>query len=427
MSESKELTVIERAQQALKPAANERQLAELAAASKSITAITNADGLAQVHRARMTLKNTRVEIAKIGKAARDDATQFSKAVIAEEKRLIAIIEPEEQRLEGLQNEWEAARAAEKKAQEDAERARVLAIQTKLAKLQSLPETYTSALAPERIAEIIVQLEGGLTFDYQEFAEHAEAARQTALVALRQAHVEALERLEREAAAEAARTAEEARKAAERAAEEERLRKEREQLEREKGEQRRIEAIHEQIAGLRGPQHLTATDSPALIEQALKTLTGAPIDERYGEFADQARRVKSEALERLSALLTSAHAHKAEQDRLAQQRAEQEEREREQAARQAEIERREREQREADQRREAQERAETARREAEEQARAHAEQKRRELGERVDALHAEEIAQIVADHLGTEPAVIAARVLEIPREEWFQITNEEIAA
>ncbi len=413
---STELTVIERAQRALKPAASEQQLAELAATSKSITAITNADGLAQVHRARMTLKNTRIEIGKIGKGARDDATQFSKAVIAEEKRLIAIIEPEEQRLEGLQNEWESARAAEKKAREDAERARVQTIQAKLAKLQSLPETYTSVLAPERIAEIIVQLEGGLTFDYQEFADEAEARRQTALVALRQAHVEALERVEREE-----------REAQKRRAEEKRLRQERDQLERDKAEQRRVAKIREQIAALSGPTHLTATDSPALIEQAIRTLEDAPIDERYGEFGSEAAAARSGGIARLTQLCNAAQAHKAEQDRLAQQRAEQEQRDREQQARQADIERREREQREADQRREAQERAERARREAEEQARAHAEQKRRELGQRVDALRALDIAQIVADHLGTDPAAIAARVLEIPREEWFEITSQEAAA
>lgn len=416
MSESKELTVIERAQRALKPAANEQQLAELAAASKSITAITNAAGLAQVHRARMTLKNTRVEIARIGKSARDDATQFSKAVIAEEKRLIAIIEPEEQRLEGLQNEWEAARAAEKKAREDAERERVQTIQAKLAKLEALPTGYTAASDPAGILEIIQFLEGGLTFDYQEFAERAEAARQTALVALRQAHVEALERVEREE-----------REAQQRRAEEERLRQEREQLERDKAEQRRVARIREQIAALSGPTHLTATDSPSLIEQAIRTLEDAPIDERYGEFGSEAAAARAAGIARLTQLCNAALAHKAEQERLAQQRAEQEQRDREQQARQAEIDRKEREQREAEQRREAQERAETARREAEEQARAHAEQKRRELGERVDALSALDIAQIVADHLGTEPVVIAARVLEIPREAWFELTSQEVAA
>ncbi len=416
MTESKELTVIERAQHALKAAATDQQLAELAAASKSITAITNADGLQQAHRARMTLKNTRVEIARIGKSARDDATQFSKAVIAEEKRLIAIIEPEEQRLEGLQNAWEAARAAEKKAREDAERERVQVIHAKLAKLEALPTGYTAASDPARILEIIQFLEGGLSFDYQEFAERAEAARQTALVALRQAHVEALERVEREG-----------REAQARHEEEERLRQEREQLERDKAEQQRVAKIREQIAALSGPTHLTATDSPALIEQAIRTLEDAPIDERYGEFGSEAAAARAGGIARLTQLCNAAHAHKAEQDRLAQQRAEQEQRDRDQEARQAEIDRKEREQREAEQRRRDEERAQQAQREREQQQQREAEERRRALGERVDALHALDIAQIVADHLGTEPVVIAARVLEIPREEWFEITSQEAAA
>lgn len=330
MSESKELTVIERAQQALKPAANEQQLAELAAASKSITEITNADGLTQAHRARMTLKNTRVEIAKIGKAARDDATQFSKAVIAEEKRLIAIIEPEEQRLEGLQNAWEAARAAEKRAAEQKERDRLQAIETRLAKLRAIPELYTSAMPSGQLLSVIQQLEQPPTFDYQERSDEATALREVVIVHLRAEHVEALEREEREEAERARIAAEEAQKAAERAAEEKRLADERARLDAERKEQERIAAIHESIGALRGPQHLTATDSPALIEQAITILQAAPIDERYGEYQDVAARTKSEGLDRLSALLEAAKAHQAEKDRLDEERRKQEARAQNQA-------------------------------------------------------------------------------------------------
>ena len=392
-------------------------------------------GMDAARKARLAVREPRYRVEEIRKSAKAPLLALGKQIDGEAKRITAALLEIETPIDEQIRAEETRRETERKAKEDTERARVLAIQTKLAKLQSLPEAYTSALAPAKLAEIITQLEAGLTFDYQEFADTAEGLRQVALVALRRAHVEAIEREECEAAAEAARAAEEARLAAERAAEaariaaeqaaaEEWLREERAKLEAEQAEQQRVTKIRDQIAALSGPTHLTATDSPALIEQAIRTLEDAPIDERYGEFGSEAAVARAGGIARLTQLCNAAHAHKAEQERLSQQRAEQEQRDREQQARQAEIDRKEREQREAEQRREAQERAETARREAEEEARAHAEQKRRELGERIDALSALDIAQIVADHLGTEPVVIAARVLEIPRKEWLALTMSD---
>ncbi|MFX8160626.1 hypothetical protein ABTL01_19900, partial [Acinetobacter baumannii] len=72
----------------------------------------------------MTLANARIAISKAGKEARDDATKFSKAVIEEEKRLIAIIEPEEDRLRGLRDAWDAEREREKLANAEAEKRRI---------------------------------------------------------------------------------------------------------------------------------------------------------------------------------------------------------------------------------------------------------------------------------------------------------------
>ena len=64
----------------------EIDLVELASKSKTIVAITNKDGRTECHAAAMTAKDARVSIEKAGKAAREDATAFSKAVIAEERR-----------------------------------------------------------------------------------------------------------------------------------------------------------------------------------------------------------------------------------------------------------------------------------------------------------------------------------------------------
>lgn len=54
--------------------------------------------LESVRKGRIALKNVRVRIEKRGKELRADALTFQKAVIAKEKELVGIIEPEENRL-----------------------------------------------------------------------------------------------------------------------------------------------------------------------------------------------------------------------------------------------------------------------------------------------------------------------------------------
>jgi len=108
------LTVIERAFVALGSSALETHLSDLAKKHADIVAIANKDGREQVHAAVMVLRKQRTAIAASGKGARDDAAKFCKAVIDEEKRLIAMIEPEEDRLIKLRDEWDQAREAEKK-------------------------------------------------------------------------------------------------------------------------------------------------------------------------------------------------------------------------------------------------------------------------------------------------------------------------
>src|SRR5574340_1061074 len=115
-TETTALTLPERASVALGSKDYEIKLAELVASSVRIVTIKNGDAYKEAHGARMALKNTRVAIEKAGKAAREDATAFSKAIIAEEKRPVALIDPEQARLQTLQEEWDAAREAERQAQ-----------------------------------------------------------------------------------------------------------------------------------------------------------------------------------------------------------------------------------------------------------------------------------------------------------------------
>ena len=132
------LTLPQRAALAIGTTACEAELIKLVEAAKTITVITNPDGYKEANAARITLKNARTSISAAGKLARDDATAFSKAVIAEEKRLIAIGETEETRLKTLQDDWDAAIEAEKARKIKAEADRVQAIKTGIETLRNFP-------------------------------------------------------------------------------------------------------------------------------------------------------------------------------------------------------------------------------------------------------------------------------------------------
>ncbi len=73
--------------------------------------------LEQVHGVRIELRDARVNITKQGKELRDNAVKFQKDVIAKEKELIAIITPEEERLEKAEEELKLRAEMEKRRDE----------------------------------------------------------------------------------------------------------------------------------------------------------------------------------------------------------------------------------------------------------------------------------------------------------------------
>lgn len=183
---SKALTVIERAALALNSQENKAKLQELVAQSASIVEIKNTAARDQCHSAAMALRTRRTDIRKTGKDARDDATKFSKAVIAEEDSLVAIIEPEEQRLLVLRDAWDEARAAEKRAKEEAEAKRVAKIRDAIEDFRRAPGgcPATSSAAIDEHADDLARALIELDF-YMEFTGEAEAARDVAVNALRE--------------------------------------------------------------------------------------------------------------------------------------------------------------------------------------------------------------------------------------------------
>ena len=131
---SKELTVIERAIKALD--VKEATLRELVQESVEIVTVTNQAGFSQAQTARMKLRTARVSLEKLGKAAREDATAFSKAVIEKEKQYISILTPEETRLQNLQDEFTAKIEAENQAKIQAEIDRKRTIQDAIDELSA---------------------------------------------------------------------------------------------------------------------------------------------------------------------------------------------------------------------------------------------------------------------------------------------------
>lgn len=216
-TEQTALTLPERVAVALGDTANVIKLRELAAQSAGIVTVTNPDGREEAHRAGMVLRTTRTNITNKGKAAREAATAFSKAVIAMEKDLIALIQPEEDRVLALRDKFDEQLAAEKAAKIAAERARTDAIQADIDGIIDLtlgldgakPSVIKAALAS--LDEIVV--------GEDRFAEFAEAAAKAienckGRLAVLLVGAEVAEEIKREA--EAARIAEAERLAAERA-------------------------------------------------------------------------------------------------------------------------------------------------------------------------------------------------------------------
>lgn len=213
------LTLPERSAVALGESANVAKLRELAAQSASILDVTNADGRKEAHRAGMVLRETRTSITAAGKSAREDAVAFGKAVIALEKDLIAVIQPEEDRVLALRDKFDAQLATEKAAKIAAERARTERIEADIERLREIPSLLIGKSVPDlqfalRDMQSMVIEESRFDKDYVEVAAKVVAAVITAIETMLAA---AIERERIAAEAEAARLAEAERLAAEKVA------------------------------------------------------------------------------------------------------------------------------------------------------------------------------------------------------------------
>lgn len=210
----------ERAAIALGSKTAESQLRAMLDESADITEVKDKYSRTMAHNAGMKLKGARVAIEKTGKAARDDANAFAKAVIDEEKRLKSIIADEEARLFALRDEYDRKIEAERLERERLERARIQSIRERIELIQRLPADSAND-SSEEIADTmnaLTALEIDDSFD--EFRDEAIAVKAATVAAL-----QALWQTTSAREAEAARLNEEAERLAAERAELERMRAE----------------------------------------------------------------------------------------------------------------------------------------------------------------------------------------------------------
>ena len=218
----------------------ETELSELAGKYADVTEIKDAADYQLVKRGGIELGKVRVSIEKAGKAARDDANKFRTAVIAEEKRLKGIIQPEEDRLKDMRKEHDtrAAREAAEKLRIETERKD--GIERKIAGIKGyldgvIGETADnlSVMVNEVESIEITEQEYQEYFDNAMLAKNAVVRKLTTLLDERRAFEEQQREQARIASEQAARQAELDKQAAE-------------QREREEAERRKIEAEREKV-------------------------------------------------------------------------------------------------------------------------------------------------------------------------------------
>lgn len=179
-SNTTELTAQDRAAMALNSSKTEADLLAMAAKNAHIVAVIDRNGREQAHGAAMELKRARTTVAKVSKEAREDATAFQKAVIAEEKRLIAIIEPEETRLTELRDKWDDIQLLLKQEAEAKERARITAIHERIAEIRSFSTLAAQCRTAIRIDDLLVKLQAFDMEGFEEFNEEAQAVYASAV-------------------------------------------------------------------------------------------------------------------------------------------------------------------------------------------------------------------------------------------------------
>ena len=240
-----ELTITERATKALSIDITEAQLKALAKETKDVTEIKDKADYQLVKTAAIKLRDTRVVIEKAGKAARDDATQFSKAVIQEERRLIGLIGDEEERLKAMRKQVDDEKERIEREAAEKEATRIENIHAQVANIYKLAEGLLNAPSSEIRDRLVLcgKIDLSLFEEFQDAAVLAANSTREALERGLKARVE----LEEQQAEQARVAAEQAKKQAELDAQAEKQGKVQERIEEERRDAARAMAEAQQKA------------------------------------------------------------------------------------------------------------------------------------------------------------------------------------
>lgn len=185
------LTLPERAAVALGSVKHRQEIIALVNQYADIGPAKNKEGRDQAHAAGMRLLKTRTGIRSSGKGAREDATAFAKAVKSEEDDLVALIDPEENRLFAIRDVWDQAVEDEKQAKIAANIKRVSGHKSNLEAIRNAPLGAVGRSSAE-IGAIICELAHAIPGEeWEEFIEEAKAARLVSLDFLAKAETERL--------------------------------------------------------------------------------------------------------------------------------------------------------------------------------------------------------------------------------------------
>ena len=290
----------------------EAELAKLAAQYSHITQVTTRKEFDAAQAAVTALIRVRTSIESKRKTLKADSLEFGKLVDSTAKKLIAVVTPEEDRIDALIEAVKRQKEAEKAERDRIEKARVDAILARIEDMR-IPPALTRAPSVE-IAAHRSALEHLLIDEtFQEFQERAQETKTNVLAELNELYAGALHD-ERIAAQE---KAERERVASEQKAESERLAKAREELdairkqnEAEQAERIRIEQeqaaseraeIARQHAELQAERDRIAAEKRAEAERVQRQLEAKAEAELKAAAKIEADRLAAEAKERADRL------------------------------------------------------------------------------------------------------------------------------
>lgn len=164
-----------RAAIAMESTATEQYLTGLATAHTSITEAKDKAGRDQAHRAAMQLMQARLAVEKTADDAKADAKRFVAGINAVCTRLVAIVKPEEVRLKGVRDEWDSEQARIKKAEAEAKRKRIEALNQRIAAIRDIGNRAMRCDTSEQAQAIASELDA-VDFDgMDEFQADAQYA------------------------------------------------------------------------------------------------------------------------------------------------------------------------------------------------------------------------------------------------------------